>query len=106
MYFSVHCLCDDFAVRLYYCKTAFVVVKFSSKGGYMQVPAVCASGFPVADAGTYKIDKQSTSYLVTDFGFANMPAVCFDSKSDMNDITQWKCFCQEQILADNIDYIA
>ena len=72
----------------------------------MQVPAVCAIGFPVADSGTNKIDKQSKPYSEAEFVYGYTQPVSFDSKSDMNDIALWKNFCQEQIILNNIDYIA
>ncbi len=72
----------------------------------MQVPAVCASKFSAIDSNINKVDKKTEQCSECGSNSVCTPCRSRDSQIDMNDIAEWKYFCQEQIILNNIDYIA
>lgn len=72
----------------------------------MQVSSVGSSVFSSVDisesinSGTISIVKYDTVYNA----FMSTPGRC-DSSAEIDSIYEWKSFCQNQIMANNLDYI-
>ena len=73
----------------------------------MQVSAVCANNLYSIDVSETKFSNDAIQ-AATDLSsgtFTSNVNKC-DSDIDMESIFEWKNFCQTQILANNLDYIA
>lgn len=68
----------------------------------MEVSSVCASVFSAIEQPTEPLKNENDSPLNT---FTSVQKSC-DFNTDMNSIYEWKNFCQGQIMANNLDYIA
>lgn len=83
------------------------MIKSYRKGCYMQVSAVCAEGFYSLSVPEQKMYNDSNSTVSDTPSKAFMSSLKkYDSETDMDNICEWKVFCEKQIIANNLDYIA
>lgn len=72
----------------------------------MQVSSACTGKAYVFDTeSAIKAKKYENKTDMTSKSFFQSPQK-YHTDSIMDDIQEWKSFCQKQILANNIDYIA
>lgn len=73
----------------------------------MQVSSMCAGSFSSFELTEFsKVNTAISSTCDNQLNtFTSIPK-CDTAKVDMNNIFEWKTFCQKQIMANNLDYIA
>ena len=70
----------------------------------MQVSSVCAGMFSAVESGEPVKVNSANKNNDTVSTFTSTPKQ-YEFMPDMDGIYEWKCFCQQQIMANNIDYI-
>ncbi len=68
----------------------------------MQVSSVCANRFSAVEIPENN-DKVET--VVTDNSYSAFTSSLKKTDLNMDNIVEWKLFCQNQIAANNLDYI-
>ena len=71
----------------------------------MQVASVCTDKFSSVDTELLRVKKNENSSDTPRASFEQSPKT-HHTEAEMDAIQEWKFFCQNQILANNLNYIA
>lgn len=72
----------------------------------MQVSSVCANMFLAVDfVNSAMRNEKHESSVDIEFSSFSPSAAVHDLENNIYNINEWKNFCQEQIMANNFDYI-
>jgi hypothetical protein len=81
------------------------VIEFNQKGGYMQVSTVCANRFLTLNNSSVSLPDDNTNNT-EETALNTFTSSIKKSDTDMEQVYEWKIFCQEQIMAGKLDYLA